>query len=405
MEQGKKIVRFILSIGMLFMILPTIVNANWYVGDTNIDKYIVTSPDGYAVDDKTTIPYGAEIIAVCGDGSCGIVYEGKNYILSDNNNPKNSSSLMLSDYIFNINELGFNSPLGMDDPLLETLDNPIKIRLFDSKKLYTNPSTNSKVIKNVGASNEFNVKYLLNSIAGGSMWAYIENEHGWIFVEDGNIIILNPKPNSIGIIRNGITFDKGKITYEDGTTEKVDANTKLNNIYGSFGDSYLFKNNQYGKISSYIISEIDDEYKNITLKDDVDIHETIKSNSKIIGSIKKATKITALYSFDLEDYCWDHDDCNELTNGAIYVEYNGKNGWLFLSEDSYIRENETSITPTTTVPTTTKVIKKENGIEKNLYIIISIVVLISISSGVIIYIMNKKQSKKENISNDTNTIN
>ena len=312
---------------IVITLFPLIVNANWAVGETDIDKYIVTSPKGYTIEENVIIPYGDEFISVCAEDSCSIVYNKNNYMVKRDRVEK-STDVLLSDYIFKINDLDFDPDYGVRENILETLDKGVKIRLFKDKKLYTNPSKKSKVIKDVKASSEFNIKYISKSIAGEYLWANIEDgtDSGWIFIYDGNIIKLD-----LNAKFKGITIEDGTITYEDGTIEKISANTILDNVLSSLNDFYILKNNKYGQFSSYVVHS-SNEY-DITINKDLTIHEKYDYNSKVVGNISKGSTIKVLYEIDLEDYCWMHN-CENVKSGTSYINYaklirSGNNGGDF----------------------------------------------------------------------------
>ena len=102
-KNNKLFIKIIIGIALI-MLIPLSVKANSSVNTTDIDRYIVTSPNGFKIDDKTIVPYGEEITVVSADDSCVVIYDGKRYFF-EYKDIKESNSLTLSDCVFNSDEL------------------------------------------------------------------------------------------------------------------------------------------------------------------------------------------------------------------------------------------------------------------------------------------------------------
>ncbi len=297
----KKLLIILIVIILLF---PNYTKADHGSPSTILYKGIVTKKSGLKCDGDYTISYGS-IIEVEETYNIGEIPMLKFYYKGDDcgwDITYNDFEL----YNKNFNITDYNT----EQTPLSKFENSLDVMVVADKgiKLYKGPAKIYDTITTIPNKTKLYAKYYIDD-EEGMPWLYVtyKGKSGWIFNVEYDTVY-------------GYSDEKVIITFNDAKDE-VKCNTIVNGYYlnGMIGErNYYIKYND----KMYFVYGIGFQTnETIKLKKDVKLEETLKEGSKVIETIKKGTTLKAEYA------------SGDNYSNYYYVTYNGKKGWIVISNE------------------------------------------------------------------------
>lgn len=268
----------------------------------------------------------------------------------------------------------------------------------DSVDLQKGPASLYEKILSIKKGTTLKYKY---AIDGGNNVTYIyttyEGKSGWINILNKNVLIHNDVQY---IFKNDVSTKCGTIPKNSITTPQYKSDGWSWSIlveYNNCKDLIEAPNNDI-----YILSNEYTEIRKLKTNKEINIYEYADDTSKIIGTAPISSEIIFITSSDSRD-----------EKIVSYIEYNGIRGWIFddTNEFEYISKvTDKKIEDTIKVAknndnSTSKTVEKEeikkvsdNKISSRELVIICVsgAVILSLTAVVIVLLVNKKKTIKEN---------